>query len=116
MEPNVGRMQWSVVVLLAAIVIGGVVLLAFPRISGKIANNMDDTVNNAFNGKKPLWVNSGEDSDDKDVENNNGSSENEDKFLDEIVFNGKKRRELFEEANVEVFDKDKKQEGVTFIN
>ena len=57
MEPNVDRGMWSVVVLLAAIVIGGVVLLAFPKISGKIVNNMDDTVSKAFEGKTPSWVN-----------------------------------------------------------
>ena len=56
MEPNVDRGMWSVVALLAAIVIGGVVLIAFPKISGKIANNMDDTVNKAFEGGRPQWA------------------------------------------------------------
>ena len=55
MKPNVDRGMWSVVALLAAIVIGGVVLLAFPKITGKIANNMDETVNGAFSGETPKW-------------------------------------------------------------
>ena len=58
MEPKVDRGMWSVVALLAAIVIGGVVLIAFPKISGKIANNMDDTVSKAFNGDSPKWLES----------------------------------------------------------
>ena len=57
MEPNVDRGMWSIVVLLAAIVIGGVVLLAFPKISAKIATNMDETVGGAFKGDIPSWVN-----------------------------------------------------------
>ena len=56
MEPNVDRGMWSVVVLLAAIVIGGVVLIAFPKISGKIANGMDGAVTGAFKGKTPKWA------------------------------------------------------------
>ena len=65
MEPNIDRMQWSVVALLAAIVIGGVVMLAFPKISGKIANNMDESVEQAFKGDKPGWM-GGTDSEDND--------------------------------------------------
>ena len=56
MEPNIDRGMWSVVALLAAIVIGGVVLIAFPKISGKIANSMDSTVDEAFIGNTPSWV------------------------------------------------------------
>ena len=56
MEPNVDRGMWSVVVLLAAIVIGGVVLLAFPKISGKIVGNMNESVDLAFKGETPKWV------------------------------------------------------------
>ena len=58
MEPNVDRGMWSVVALLAAIVIGGVVLIAFPKISGKIANNMNSSVDQAFKGEVPSWVDS----------------------------------------------------------
>ena len=60
MEPNVDRGMWSVVALLAAIVIGGVVLLAFPKITGKITNNMNSTVNEAFEGGVPSWVSDSE--------------------------------------------------------
>ena len=74
MEPNVDRGMWSVVVLLAAVVIGGVVLIAFPKISGKIVNNMDESVEKAFEGNTPKWVN---DSSELDVNNVLG-------FLDEI--------------------------------
>ena len=56
MEPNIDRGMWSVVVLLSAIVIGGVVLIAFPKTSSKIANSMNDTVEKAFAGEKPPWV------------------------------------------------------------
>ena len=56
MEPNVDRGMWSVVALLAAIVIGGIVLIAFPKISGKITNSMNDTVNKAFEGETPGWI------------------------------------------------------------
>ena len=65
MEPNIDRMQWSVVALLGAIVIGGIVLLAFPKISGKIANNMDDSVDKAFKGETPSWVTPGDESEDE---------------------------------------------------
>ena len=55
MEPNIDRGMWSVVVLLAAIVIGGVVLIAFPKITGKITNNMNSSVDQAFKGEVPPW-------------------------------------------------------------
>ena len=50
MEPNVDRMQWSVVALLGAIVIGGVILLAFPKITAKIVSSADKQVDDAFSG------------------------------------------------------------------
>ena len=109
MEPNVDRMQWSVVVLLAAIVIGGVVLLAFPRISGKIANNMDDTVNKAFKGDSPSWIEGSGSEDNKTDED-----KNKDEFFDEVIFDGRTREDMLKEAGVQSFDKNKIQNGIVF--
>ena len=64
MEPNIDRMQWSVVAMLGAVVIGGVILLAFPRISGKIANGMNDLIDN------PGMITGGGDKEDELVETN----------------------------------------------
>ena len=53
MEPNVDRGMWSVVALLAAIVIGGVVLIAFPKIGSKVTQGMSESVDLAFKGEGP---------------------------------------------------------------
>ena len=92
MEPNVDRGMWSVVVLLAAIVIGGVVLIAFPKISGKIANSMEDTVSKGFSGEMPAWVNEDseakEPNDDVNFENIESQYENFLKTKEALQFEG----------------------------
>ena len=57
MEPNVDRGMWAVVALLAAIAIGGLVLVFFPKIAEKITGGMNDAIDDSIGGDgMPDWA------------------------------------------------------------